>query len=157
MLGHLDGDLRQVVHLMRALDADVGGGGQIRAAGAAAGRAVALRLIRVRHPRQPAAFCARLLPRLRCAAPRSRRLPFGLPRPGSTSSPDGGKDEFPELRDTIRSSRATRRASSAFSARSASTARSCSSSARLPGDYLIPGRARAAPGGRGRQTGHKPP
>ena len=36
----------------------------------------------------------------------------------------GGSDEFPELRETIRSSRASRRASSAFSARSAAISRS---------------------------------
>src|SRR5207247_393031 len=61
MLGDLDGDLRQVVHLMRALDAHVRGGGQVRAAGTTASRAVALGLIRDIRPAQPAALSTRLL------------------------------------------------------------------------------------------------
>lgn len=61
MLGHLDRDLGQVVHLMRAFHAHVHGGGQLRAARAAACRAVLLGLIRLRHPPQPAALGTSLL------------------------------------------------------------------------------------------------
>src|SRR2546430_10708888 len=61
MLGDLDGDLRQVVHLMRALDAHVRGGGQVRAAGTTASRSVAPGLIRDIRPAQPAALSTRLL------------------------------------------------------------------------------------------------
>jgi hypothetical protein len=55
-------------------------------------------------------------PGLRMPIPR-RSLPYGGVRPGR-SSPDGGVEESPEFREIGRSSRATRRASSAFSASS---------------------------------------
>ena len=124
MLGDLDGDFRQVVHLMRALDAHVFGGGQVRPAGAAASRAVARRLIRGIRPAQPAALSTRLL----APAPPGRAAPGPPPfwhRLGSRSSLDGGMDEFPESREMILSSRATRRASPAGpSSRSATISRS---------------------------------
>jgi hypothetical protein len=124
MLGHPDRDFGQVVHLMRAFHAHVHGGGQLRAARAAACRTVLLGLIRLRYPPQPATLGTSLLapapPDPTILAPPALRLITAR----RTSSLDGGNDEFCELREIVRSSHATRRANSTFSARSAAISRS---------------------------------
>ena len=141
MLDHLGRDLREIVHLMRALDAHVPGGGQIRAAGAPARRTMA--------PSFSSGFCIHgsqrpcapgCLPRFRRGPLPLCRLPPRLPRPGSNSSLDGGRDEFPELRETIRSSRARRRPSSRVLFPQGP-------------DLPVPGGARCAPGNEQRPMG----
>jgi hypothetical protein len=91
------------------------------------------------HPQYPCGRCATCssgiatqgseLPGAPCCLPRRRPDPFtglgaGLVFPGR-SSLDGGIDEFPLLRPTIRSSCATRSTSPVFAAVSSSIAAAC--------------------------------
>ena len=144
--------------LVRPRDPEVGGAVEVRPA-----RAGALRVISPgSHPGTVQVIAAPgapgCLPRLRFfAASRSaaRRCLRGGLRPG-VSSPEGGIEELPLLRDTARSSRAIRSFSSATwpaQARDLGVPRR----QLLPQlrDLLIAGSARGATRGRRRHLGHE--
>ena len=123
VLDHLDLDLGQVMHLMRAFDAHVGGPAQPRPARAVPARAMRHVLVRGVHPTQRGTRRALLLAALR---PEPRAVcGIGFFRPGR-SSLDGGIDEFLLLRPWARSNAVTRSSSSAFALVSSLIAAVCS-------------------------------
>ena len=122
VLAHHDADLGQIIALVGAFDAHLGRLGQIRPARAVTVRAVCHVLIGNRHPGQRTTRRARLL-----APPAPEAFTgsgCGLVLPGR-SSDEGGIEEFPLLRPTIRSNAATRSTSRAFAAVNSSITFAC--------------------------------
>ena len=105
------GQLRDLDLLMGGRHAQVGRGGQVRAARARPLREMRHRPVRVLAPGQVRARRPRLLARVPPLPLAPLRVGGGGVRPGWSSS-DGGSEELPEFRDAARSSLASRSSSS---------------------------------------------
>ena len=144
MLGHLDADLRQIKHLMRALHPHVPGGRQVRPASAAPHRAVTHRLIRGIHPAQPAAWRTRLLPPLppRPAVPAPPAFRLATARQHIVAGRRQRRVPRMAGDDPLQPGQAASQLGVLFPQRR---------------DLTVPGSARGTASSGWRQTGHRPP